>query len=202
MDAQEMQMPPNHRDIMNRLIAACQADKRVVAAFIGGSYARGATDAYSDLDLGLIITDEAYEDFFAGREDFIRRLGEPIFLEGYHGDGGDYVFSIFSDGTEVELLPGRESHFTQIHKGPYRVLLDKKGILAGAIFSGYQPAQSEQIETLHGLIYWFWHNLTHHFITPMARGQIWSAYGALEDLRLACVNLVRLRQDFEAEAEG
>ena len=36
----------------------------------------------------------------------------------------------------------------------------------------------------------------------MARGQLWSAYGALEDLRRTCVNLARLRQNFRAAAEG
>src|SRR6266700_2052245 len=30
----------------------------------------------------------------------------------------------------------------------------------------------------------------------------WSAYGALEDLRLTCVNMARLRQNFSAKAEG
>ena len=114
----------------------------------------------------------------------------------------DFVFFFFSDGTEGELGLGRESHFTHIHVGPYRVLLDKKGILAGAVFSGHEPALAEQVETLRRLIYWFWHDLRHHFITPMAHGQIWSAYGALEDLRLTCVNLARLRENFSAEAEG
>src|SRR6266536_5831039 len=40
-----------------------------------------ATDAYSDIDFGLITTDEAYDDFFPSREALIRLLGEPIFLE-------------------------------------------------------------------------------------------------------------------------
>lgn len=52
------------------------------------------------------------------------------------------------------------------------------------------------------MIYWFWHDLTHHFITSLARGQLWSAYGALDDLRLTCVNLARLQQNFQAMAEG
>jgi len=83
-----------------------------------------------------------------------------------------------------------------------RVLLDKKGILAGAVFPWHEPAQAEQIERLRSLIYWFWHDLSHHFITSIGRGQLWSAYGALEDMRLTCVNLARLRQNFQAEAEG
>src|SRR6266704_6946107 len=202
MDAQEIEQPQNHQVVMNRFVAACQTDERVVAAFLGGSYARDAADAYSDLDLYLITTDEAYEDFLAEREAFIRRLGEPVFLEDYNGDGGDFVFFIFSDGTEGELGLGRESHFTHIHVGPYRVLLDKKGILAGAVFSWQEPIQAEQIETLRRLINWFWHELSHHFITPMARGQLWSAYGALEDMRLTCVNMALLRQNFSAKAEG
>src|ERR1700730_9851123 len=202
MDSQELQQPQNHQVIMNRFVAAGLADERVVAAFLGGSYAKGTADVYSDLDFGLITTDEAYDDFTASREAFIRRLGEPVFLEDYHGGGASFGFFIFSDGTEGELALGRESHFTHIHVGPYRVLLDKKGLLAGAVFSGHEPAQAEQIETLRRLINWFWHDLLHHFITPMARGQLWSAYGALEDLRLTCVNLARLRQNFQAAAEG
>ena len=52
--------------VISRFIAACQADERVVAAFLGGSYATGRADTYSDLDLFLITTDAAYADFFAG----------------------------------------------------------------------------------------------------------------------------------------
>jgi predicted nucleotidyltransferase len=202
MDAQEIQQPSNHQIVMDRFVAACQADERVAAAFLGGSYARGAADAYSDLDLYLITTDEAYDDFSAGREAFLRLLGEPLFLEDFNDYGFDLVLFIFADGTEGELGLGRASRFIHIHGGPHRVLLDKKGILAGAVFPGYEPAQAGQVETLRRLIYWFWHDLSHHFITAMARGQIWSAYGALEDLRRICVNLARLQQNFQAAAEG
>ncbi len=202
MDSQKLQQPQCHQIVLNNFVTAGLADERVLAAFLGGSYARGAADAYSDLDLYLITTDEAYDDFTASREAFIRRMGEPVFLEDYHGGGADFVFFTFPDGTEVELGLGRESHFTHIHSGPYRVLLDKKGILAGAVFPGYEVAQPEQIETLRRLISWFWHDLSHHFITTMARGQLWSAYGALEDLRRTCVNLARLRENLQAEAEG
>src|SRR5437763_1869536 len=78
MDAQGLQLPHHHQVVLDRFVAACQADERVVAAFLGGSYASGTADAYSDLDLGLITTDAAYDEFVAGREAFIRRLGEPV----------------------------------------------------------------------------------------------------------------------------
>src|SRR6266498_3284097 len=200
MDSQAIQLPrQNHQAVLDRFVAACQADQRVVAATLYGSYARGAADAYSDLDLGLITTDEAYEDFVAGREAFLRLLGEPVFLEDF--DLPNIVFFIFPDGTEVELSLGRERQFNHNHGGPYRVLLDKKNILAGAVFPRDEPTQAEQIERLRRLVYWFWHDLS-HFTTAMGRGQLWWAYGQLEELRRYCVNLAHLRQNFSAEADG
>ena len=199
MASQEIQQPHHHQVVMNRFVTACQADERVVAATLYGSYARGAADAYSDLDLGLITTDEAYEDFTASREAFLRLLGELVFLEDFNLP--HIVFFIFSDGTEGELSLGRESQFNHNHGGPYRVLLDKKNILAGVVFPRDHPAQAEQIEALRRLVYWFWHDLS-HFIAAMGRGQLWWAYGQLEELRRYCVNLARLRQNFSVEADG
>jgi predicted nucleotidyltransferase len=197
-----IQLPENYQSILDRFVAVCQTDARVVAAFLGGSFARGAGDAYSDLDLNVIIADAAYDDFFAERAAFTRQLGKPVFLEDAEIGGADFVFFTFADGTECELGLGRASHFTHMHAGPYQVLLDPTGILNGAIFPWPEVASTEQLKTLRRLISWFWHDLSHHFITPMARGQLWSAYGGLEDLRRTCVNLARLNERFSAEAEG
>ena len=71
----------------------------------------------------------------------------------------------------------------------------------GAVFPRYQPAPTEQSETLRRLVYWFWHDLT-HFIAAMGRGQLWWAYGQLEALRRYGVNLARLRHDFSGAADG
>jgi predicted nucleotidyltransferase len=193
METQELQLSQNHQAFIQRFVAACQADERVVAAFLGGSYARGTADAYSDLDLSLVTTDAAYEEFVAGRETFLLLLGEPVFVEDF--DLEKIVFFILADGTEGELWFGSQSHLDHIHSGPYQVLLDKKAILAGAVFPEREPAQAEQIETLRRQIFWFWHELS-HFTTAMARGQLWWAHGQLEALRHNCMNLARLRYNF------
>src|SRR5713226_8777723 len=111
MDWQERQLPQNHQVVLNRFVAAGLADERVVAAFLGGSYARGTADAYSDLDLYLITTDETYDNFKASREAFLRQLGEPVFMEDFDEYGFDMVIFIFTDGTEGKLALGTESHF-------------------------------------------------------------------------------------------
>jgi predicted nucleotidyltransferase len=198
MTQHEAQLPQNLSIILDRFIAACEADARVVAAFLGGSYASGTADAHSDLDLCLITTDGSYEDFLAGSEAFVRLLGEPVFLETF--DHPHNLFFIFANGSECELAVGRAGAFTHIHGGPYRVLVDKQGILDGIEFPWHQADADEQRETLRRLIQWFWHDLS-HFITAMARGQPWWAYGQLGILRRVCVNLARLRHDFAASVD-
>jgi predicted nucleotidyltransferase len=198
MQTQGIQPPSNYQAVIDRFVAACRADERVVAAFLGGSYAAGNADAHSDLDLCLITTDDAYNGFLADRGAFIRLLGEPVFLESFNR--ADVVFFILADGAECELAAGRESDFRGIHGGPYRTLLDTKGILDGAVFPWHTVDHAEQTETLRRLVTWFWHDLS-HFITAMARGQLWWANGQLEVLRRVCVNLARLREDFSAAAD-
>jgi predicted nucleotidyltransferase len=196
--ANETRLPLSQQTVVDRFVIACQADGRIVAAFLGGSYARDAADAYSDLDLYLITTDEDFNDFYAQRHAFVQLLGEPVFIESF--DIPNIVFYILADGTEGELGLGCESRFADLHRGPYKVLLDKKGILTGAVFADQVPDMVEQTEKLRRLINWFWHDMS-HFITALGRGQLWWAQGQLEELRHYCVNLARLRNNF-ADADA
>ncbi|MCI0554126.1 MAG: aminoglycoside 6-adenylyltransferase [Anaerolineae bacterium] len=188
-----MQLQPNHQVMMDRFITACQADDRVAAALHVGSYVKGLADAHSDLDLYLITTDDDYKDFITDRSAFIRGFGEPLFMEDF--DLPDILFLIFPDGSEVEVPFGRESQLSQILNEPYKVLLDKKNITAGITPSEGQVNEKEQTEKLRRLIYWFWHELS-HFTTALARKQLWWAHGQLGALRLYCINLVRLQNNF------
>ncbi|MEO6062556.1 MAG: aminoglycoside 6-adenylyltransferase [Thermoflexales bacterium] len=188
-----MKLPDNYQDVVDRFIAVCQADKRIVAAFLGGSYAKDEADKYSDLDLYLVATDEAYGALLAQRDDLIRKLGEPLFLESFGRTHGRFV--IFSNGADCEIWFGRESGYHQIHVGAYRVLLDKTGILAGEAFPMQEADPARQTEILRQQIDWFWHELS-HFIKAMGRKQLWFAFGQLEVMRQMCVNLARLRHDF------
>lgn len=193
MDVHDIHLPNHHQEIVDRFLAACRADDRIVAAFLSGSYAEGRADRFSDLDLFFITTDEGYPEVVAERERFVRQLGEPLFLDGFGLTHG-FCF-IFANGTEGDIWFGRESAFKHLHSGPYRVLLDKKGILAGQEFPAPVANQAEQIELLRQQIDWFWHDLA-HFIKAMGRRQLWFAYGEIEVLRQICVVLARLRYDF------
>ena len=180
---------------LERFVAACREDRRVVGAFLGGSHAAGTADEYSDLDLYVIVGDQNYDTFFAERRAFLGRLGEPVFFEDFSDFGFDMVVFIFSDGVEGELALGRASGFDHIHGGPFEVLVDKEGILEGQVFPLLQSTQVEQRRKLRWLIYWFWRELS-EFNRAIVRGRLWTAHGLLEGLRLKCVNIARIKHEF------
>ena len=193
MDISDLPLRPNHLAFINRLTEVCQSDDRVVAAFLGGSYAKGYSDSYSDLDVCVITTDQAFDDFFKGREAFLRAIGDLVFLESFGNP--DTSFYIYADDTEGELNFASEGRLHQIHSGTFITLVDKKNILAEAVFAPFEPRSSDQLEKLRGLISVFWHELS-HFITAMQRDQLWWARGQLEALRSVSVNLARLNYNF------
>lgn len=199
MHASMTQSPANHQTVINRFKSVCEADDRILAAFVGGSTARGTADAFSDLDLYLVTTDDTFEEFLAQHRAFVQQLGEPVFLVTFNRS--NLIFYVLADGVEGEIGIGRASDFGAIHYGPFVVLVDKPGILAGRVFAEPVLNSQEQTENLRRLIDVFWHELS-HFITAMGRQQLWWAQGQVEALRAVCVNLARLRYNFGDSEAG
>jgi predicted nucleotidyltransferase len=196
---QDISLRPNQQAFLNQFVETCQTDERVVAAFLGGSNSKGYADPYSDIDLCVITTEAARQDFFDQRASFLQSLGELAFLEDFGNP--DLVFFIFADGTEGELNFDSEDRLDRIHSGVFIILLDKKNILANAVFPEKEPDSSRQMKELHLSIYGFWHEMS-HFITATGRGQLWWARGQLDQLRAICVNLARLENNFFDEGVG
>ena len=193
MNLEGIRLRPNQLAFVNRFVDACKTDERVVAAFLGGSNAKGRADQFSDIDLCVITTDNARQDFYNQREAFLRSFGELVFFEDFGIP--NIAYFIFADGTEGELNFGSEGHLDQIHSGPFRTLLDKKNVLAEAVFSEEVADPARQLEELRHNIDWFWHEMS-HFVTAIGRGKLWWARGQLEALRAKCVNLARLQNNF------
>lgn len=188
----------NRGVVISRFIDACSADDRIVAAFLAGSYATGAADGCSDLDLGVITTDAAFADVIADRRALVSRLGDPLFLDHFGREWN--VFFILADGTEGEIFFGHEGALEEIDVGPFEPLLDERGILAGAEFPFSPPDPDAQREHVRQIVNWFWHELS-HFVTALGRDDLWWAYGQLEALRRHCINLIRIRHGAEAQEE-
>ncbi len=180
---------------VERFRVLCQQDARVVAAFVGGSMATATADEYSDLDLYLITADEEYAVFFDERMTFMRQLGDPVFLADFSGFGFDMVLFIFEDGVKGELGLAKASHFLHIHGGPYRVLVDKAGLLNGVSFPLDRVPVEEQRGCLERLIQSFWRYLF-LFTGELARGRVLTSAEYLDGMRRQLVQVCRLAVDF------
>ncbi|MFV2045445.1 MAG: hypothetical protein ACC700_19710 [Anaerolineales bacterium] len=187
--------------IIQAFTDACDSDERVVAAFLGGSFAAGSEDDRSDLDLYVLILSEKYTEFFATRRNFFECWRNPVFLEDFNDFGFDMLVFILSNGVEGELSMAKDDNFLHIHGGPIEVLVDKKGLLDNINFPLQGPSQEDQVEILRRHLWWFWRDLS-LFCTAQARGQKWTAYGYLESMRLRCVILAGLDRDFTIWASG
>jgi predicted nucleotidyltransferase len=190
--------PRDHAAVIARFVEACSADERIVAAFLGGSVARGEADELSDLDLCVITTDDAVDDVGADRAGLVRRLGEPLFLEDFGIPR--IVFFILADGTEGEIHFFGERELDRIDAGRFRTLVDERGILPATEFPRPQPDPAERLEELRRVLTWFWHDLS-HFTAAIGRGQLWWAAGQLEILRASCVTLARIAHGVEVHDE-
>jgi predicted nucleotidyltransferase len=173
--------------LIERLVRAAQADERIIALILYGSRAAGGWDDHSDVDIGLVASDEAHADLVAGARGLVASLGEPLFLESF-GDPA-HLHAIFADGAELELMVQRQA---DVDLGlPHRALVERAGLAGPA---GRPEAASDadaEREEVRRLVQWFWHDVG-HVITALAREQPWWAHGQLEQLRGVCLDLARL----------
>jgi len=194
-----MSHPPGAETVIERFAKICASDERIVAAFVGGSIARGEADRFSDIDLCIVARDEAADEVFADRAAIVERLGTPLFLEDWSGEHPE-VFVILADGTDLELILIRARQIHELQVGPIRLVLDRTGILTDLDVLISRPADDDQRAKLRELLAWFWHDVS-HFIKAVGRGQLWWAAGEVEALRSYCVNVVRIQQGLEAGDE-
>jgi hypothetical protein len=184
--------------LVQSLVEACGEDARVVAVIEGGSRARGEADEHSDIDVTVVVSDDALGQILADKAAFVRSIGTALFVEDF---GIEHMaFVIFDDATELEIHFFPAAGVDAIHAGPHRVLFDPHDVLRGRAFPAEAPDEGARSRQLREVLTWFWHDLG-HFETAIARDQLWWAAGQLEQLRNVCVNLIRLEQGGVAEDE-
>jgi streptomycin adenylyltransferase len=186
-------------DLLERFADACRADQRIVAGYLTGSHATGIADAHSDVDLCVVAAVGQRDALWADRAALVGALGEPLQVEDFDGD--DTVFFILATGTDGELTVTDVGAMARSSRGPHRPIHDPDGILARVSFVGGEPDMEDQVEQLRRCVQWFWHDMA-HFTAALGRGQPWWAAGQLDALRGYCVNLARLRADFNGHVDG
>ncbi|TDD46390.1 hypothetical protein E1263_36665 [Kribbella antibiotica] len=113
------------------------ADDRVLAAYLIGSYATGAADRFSDLDIHLVVTDDSHSWFEEHWDEVLRDLAGPTVFTQRLGTlaGG---LGITPDWLHVDLIAHPLAAFDRFQYDGVRVLFDRSGTLFP---DGDQPAE-------------------------------------------------------------
>lgn len=103
-------LPPSlaaQRSLLEDLLAFCELDTSVVWVVIGGSLARGAADALSDLDLALGVEDPEEDSPAQWVRRALLALGEPVDGFTHRLPGGHQrIFVQYADRCQIDLVLG------------------------------------------------------------------------------------------------
>ncbi len=86
------------------------ANDQVVAAWMYGSLGRGTEDGWSDLDIWVVLEDDAYPGVVENRRAFARQLGEPIIFVEAPQNGppdGMYLMAVHDAPTGPHMIDWR-----------------------------------------------------------------------------------------------
>ena len=69
-----------HETLLQQAQAMLLADQRIVAAWLFGSVGRRTSDAFSDLDVWVVVKDDYIETISAERQSYAAQLDRPVLL--------------------------------------------------------------------------------------------------------------------------
>ncbi len=85
-------------DLIRRVSSILHSDERVLAAWLGGSLGRGDADAYSDIDLWVVVRDAHIDAVRECGRQFVEVLGSPVLISEAPQNappGGAYLLTLY-----------------------------------------------------------------------------------------------------------
>lgn len=186
---------PHLSVVIERFRAVCLADERILAAGLFGSLACGAGDAYSDIDLFVVIRQTSCDAFGGACLDFLARLGKPVYARSRPCFGHRELVFCLDNGANGELHIGCDGRLEDLCHGPHQVLVDKAGVLEGLSFPYYRTPSEWQRRNLRQRLESFWFQA---FLagSVLGRGRLLEAAECLANMQRELRHICRLSADF------
>jgi predicted nucleotidyltransferase len=116
--------------LIERAREILQADERVIACWLEGSFARGNADAWSDVDLHIVVADEDAAALRAERKEVVGRIAPILALDDAPLPWGAHLLVVALKGpARLDLYIERESRLNDaLRFETPRVLFDRNGV--------------------------------------------------------------------------
>ena len=175
-----------HRKLLERAVARLWDDARVMGLVVGGSLAHGVADLYSDVDLYVVVRDEAFDEVFAYRDALVEAVGSPLFgfdVDPMPGGSTDHIV-VYEGPVKFDLMYLKESDLEPAPKWIGCVVLKDATGHVGEVVAhseGLAPPRPTSEELLN-LNQEFWIRCWYVF-GKIERGELWEALDGLHSIR-------------------
>lgn len=176
-------LPASHQTFLDRALAVLRDDRRILGVAAAGSYITGELDAFSDLDLVIVVRTDDYDEVMRERDVIAARLGPLLSaFTGEHVGEPRLLICLYDDPLlHVDL---KFVHPESLGSGRVDdpVLLwerDEERPLARMIAATpaiYPPVDPQWIEDR----IWTW---VHYLATKIGRGELFEALDGLTFVR-------------------
>lgn len=177
---------PAHRDMLQRAVNYFRGDERVVGTILGGSFARGDADFYSDVDLYIVTREGSFKAVFDERDAAARTIGSPLLrfdVDPVPGGSRDYIV-MYPGPVKLDLMYYRESEVKPDPKWKNGLILkDDLGSLSAVVSRsgglGLGPPESRALLDLDQKFWtWCW-----YVFGKLMRGELWEALNGIHTIR-------------------
>ena len=176
---------PHHQELLQRITAFYANDDRILALILFGSLGRGAGDAWSDLDLAVIVCDGVHVDIaaeLARLAAVLTEYGDPVLSAADAGDAGYLIpqslCGIAIDYTELSKVSAYVLHGCIVLRGT----LDLETIRRAAAANDMPPPA---VDLLLQKALW----LAMDADICIRRHQFWQALPTLDRMRGALIEI-------------
>lgn len=148
--------------LLQKITRQLESDGRVVAAWLFGSLGRGDADELSDIDLWVVVADEAVNAVVAARRQYVAQAGEPVLrLEAPQNAprGGAYLMAAYDATTGPHVVDWYwQPHSSAFIPPQTHLIFDRIGLATSnkpIQFVGGGPDPALEAQPIH-FISFFW----------------------------------------------
>lgn len=200
MDLDFLAHLPGQRDLLERVLACYGPDRRVLGLMLYGSLAQGEGDAFSDIDLNVVVEPAHQGDLLAEAPATTAAFGRALYAFRGGRDEPTQFYAYYESHVKLDLdfmLPGQIGVYAE--RRNHRIFKDATGELALAVEQAERlperfvpdPAAMAALDAM------FWVRCA-DAAAKAVRGELWRARAVVEDLRVdglarlvACLNGLR-----------
>lgn len=192
--------PAERQSILGRLLTAMAQDDRIRGVLVVGSGATGFADAYSDIDLCVVV--ERPEEVRGVFEAWGRKLRQllRIFFAGESVRGENVFLWVLLLDNFLELdISFQCLDDLEARRGHWTTAFDRSGRIEAILKASWARRKAPDVQTAYDrIVSWAWHYVMRAAMATQ-RGELWRALWELEQVRSQAIELRGLRTGLDTK---